>query len=100
MSNATKMEEGASAGTPGAAFDPKELVARMARRFGWGSDRERRSDLYKRIALTICQHGDAAYRVVAGVAGEASRARMPDRYFCSAVVRRLSEAGFGASDEL
>lgn len=98
--NGTKTMVEASQETPRASYDAKDLVRRLQTRFGFGSDRERRAELYKRIALTIVEHGEAAYRVVSGVATDASRARMPDRYFCSAVVRRLSEAGFGASEEL
>lgn len=79
-------------------MNEKEIVEKLVRRFGWGSDRQRRSALYTKVAKAVVTGGEAAYRLVACCASEAAGKQCPDRYFCFAVVRRLGEAGFLAED--
>jgi hypothetical protein len=81
-------------------MDEKEIVQKLVRRFGWGSDREKRSALYHKIARAVVTGGEDAYRVVATVAAESDGKQHPDRYFCFAAVRRLGERGFLAVADL
>jgi hypothetical protein len=55
-------------------------------------------ELYAKIAKAVETHGEPCYRVLATVASEALVARTPDRYFCFAIVRRLSEHGFAGGE--
>jgi hypothetical protein len=81
-------------------MNESEIVQKLVKRFGWGGDRERRSALYSKVARAVVTGGDAAYALVATVASEAIGKDYPDRYFCFAVLRRLSERGFLTVEEL
>lgn len=81
-------------------MDSAEVVQKLARRFGWGGDRDRRSALYQRVARAIEEGGDGAYAVVSTVASEAKDKQHPDRYFCFVVLRRLAERGFLVVEDL
>jgi len=85
---------------PGSAELGFDLRNRLERRFGLGSDPEARKRLYARLQLAVEVFGERAYRALSTVAAEAASARAPDRYFCFAAVRRLSELGLMARVDL
>ena len=75
-------------------------VARvLAQQLGAGEFPLVRKRLFARLQRVCEQKGDIALRIVAEVLQEAQGPRIRNRgkYFCFAVVRRLTEAGFWAS---
>lgn len=77
-----------------------DVAERLERRFGLGSDPDRRRKLYERLQRACEQHGDLAYKILTDVACAAQGARSPDRYFCHGVMARLRESGLnGETDE-
>lgn len=66
------------------------LAARLERRFGLGAMPEKRKALYMRIQLLVEARPEVE-TLVREAASQATSARFPDRYFCSAIVKKLRE---------
>lgn len=73
---------------------PDELLDKLRRRFGSGTDAAKRESLYTKLCQIVELHGDAAYRCVASAAADAANKSKPDHYFCKVVILRLREHGF------
>lgn len=76
---------------PVPTFD--QVMERLVRRFGWGGKRAARETLYRTLAKLVQTHGTNAMDAIAEAAAQAAGANRPDRYFCSAVTRKLAERG-------
>jgi len=81
----------AIAPTDAATATSSSLAARLERRFGLGACPEKRRSLYLRLQ-GIVDLNPAAEILIREAASQATSARAPDRYFCSAVVKKLREA--------
>lgn len=73
------------------SFD--QVMDRLVRRFGWGGKRSARETLYRTLAKLVQLHGHPAMDAISEAAAQAASANRPDRYFCSAVTRKLAERG-------
>lgn len=76
----------------GAAWSVAE---RLTRRFGLGSDPERRQRFYGKLERLVEEHGDQVLTIISDCVWAAEKARSKQRYFCKAVSLRLKENGFG-----
>jgi hypothetical protein len=66
------------------------LAVRLERRFGLGAMPEKRRALYTRLQ-TLVEARPEVETLIREAASQATGARHPDRYFCSAVVKKLRE---------
>jgi len=67
------------------------LSAKLERRFGLGAQPAKRRALYLRLELLVNAMPELEV-LVKEAASQATSARFPDRYFCSAVVKKLRES--------
>lgn len=79
-------------------MDQATILEKLRRRFGKGQDPARREALYRRICSMVEQHGEKAYKLLCEAAAEAAGARFPDRYFCTAIVRKFTDNGISPTD--
>lgn len=73
--------------------DMSNIAKRLWDRFGGGENRALRAELYARLEREVETHGERAFRVIESCCKSAASARVPDRYFCGSVCRRLREHG-------
>jgi len=79
----------------------QEVYERLVKRFGFGTRRELREALYKRLRdLVEGPDGYDVYLVIVGVAADAAKATDQGRYFSKVVMRRLLERGLLPHPEL
>lgn len=71
------------------------VAERLVRKFGYGQAPAKRRELYRRLEALAALKGDEVLEVISEAVAEAVGARMPDRYFCRAVVVKLREHGYG-----
>lgn len=74
----------------GATGTSSSLAARLERRFGLGAMPEKRRALFLRLQLLVEARPEVE-TLIREAASQATGARFPDRYFCSAVVKKLRE---------
>ncbi len=70
------------------------VAERLARKFGYGTDENRRRQLYERLEREVNVHGDIVYVIISDVVQAAQSARTPARWFCKSVILRLRERGY------
>ncbi len=70
------------------------VADRLARKFGYGTDENRRRQLYERLEHEVELHGDVVYVIISDVVQAAMNARSPSRWFCKSVILRLRERGY------
>lgn len=74
------------------------VAERLTRRFGLGSDPERRQRFYRKLEELVADHGDPVMTIISDCVASAEKARSKQRYFCKAVTLRLRENGFGLQE--
>lgn len=72
----------------------RRVHERLARKFGYGTDENRRRNLYERLEHEVEVHGDVVYVIISDVVQAAQSARSPSRWFCKSVILRLRERGY------
>lgn len=72
----------------------KNVASRLWKVFGGGDNPALRRRFYERLEREVQLNGEHVYRLVQGAARAATTANNPGRYFCTAVSRRLREAGY------
>ena len=74
------------------------LQESLFRRFGPGQSPEKRKRFFAQLQA-LCDHfGEGAFRTIKVVSAEAASKNNQGNWFCSAVLRRLREAGYAAMD--
>lgn len=82
------------------AAERPTLVSRLRTRLGLGDDAKRRMALYLRLQKIHDLYPELVEQAIAEVwMAAVTTASKPDRYFCSAILRRVSELGCGVSPE-
>lgn len=70
------------------------VAERLVRKFGYGQSPVKRKELYRRLEKLAEAKGEAVIDLISEAVAESVGARMPDRYFCRAIVLKLREHGF------
>lgn len=95
------MEDSAAVGTIREALlarfagreEPPSISERLAKKFGYGTNRRRRLELYQRLQALEAQHGESVLQAIGEAVAQAVGARNPGHYFCRAVCLKLRERG-------
>jgi len=77
----------------------KNVAERLAKKFGFGTNPDRRQKFYEALEAEVIRHGDPVYMIIADCVTGSERAMKPARWFCKSVLARLREKGFLHNDD-